>query len=219
MIVFPAIDLKDGSCVRLRQGDMEPTGLSRRAFLRGGAAGAVATGLLPRALQAEAVDSVSGETVVGPGKVPVTLTVNGQTLQGELEPRVTLLDALRDYHDLTGAKKVCDRATCGACTVLQDGVPVYACTVLAISAQGSEITTIEGLGSPDDLHPIQASFVENDAQQCGYCTPGFMVATKAFIDAHPSATLAEVERGLGGNLCRCGTYKGIKQVALSAGRA
>ena len=196
-------------------------GLSRRSFLRGGAAGAVATGILPRALRAQAgaADAVSGEMVVGPGKVPVTLSVNGKTYEKDLEPRVTLLDALRDYHDLTGAKKVCDRATCGACTVLQDGEPVYACTVLAIAAQGSEIVTIEGLGTPENMHPIQAAFVEYDAQQCGYCTPGFMLATKAFVDANPSATLQEIERGLGGNLCRCGTYQGIKQVALSGGRA
>lgn len=196
-------------------------GLSRRSFLRGGAAGAVATGILPRALQAkaEAADVVSGERVVGPGRVPVVLSVNGKTYEKDLEPRVTLLDALRDHHDLTGAKKVCDRATCGACTVLQDGEPVYACTVLAIAAQGSEIVTIEGLGTPANMHPIQAAFVDNDAQQCGYCTPGFVLATKAFLDANPNATLQEIERGLGGNLCRCGTYQGIKQVALSGGRA
>ena len=195
-------------------------GLSRRTFLRGGAVGAAATGFLPSALQAEeAADAVSGQTVVGPGKVPVTLTVNGRRFERELEPRVTLLDALRDHLDLTGAKKVCDRATCGACTVLQDGAPVYSCTVLAIAAQGSEITTIEGIGTASDMHPVQAAFVDNDAQQCGYCTPGFMVATKAFLDAHPDPTMEEIERGLGGNLCRCGTYNGIKAVLETGGRA
>ena len=199
----------------------EPEGLSRRSFLRGGAAGAMATGLFPEALQAkaEAADSVSGETVVGPGKVPVTLTVNGQQRDLEIEPRVTLLDALREDLDLTGAKKVCDRATCGACTVLQNGAPVYACTVLAIAAQGSEITTIESLGTPDDMHTIQAAFVDHDAQQCGYCTPGFMMASKAFLDRNPNPTIEQIERGLGGNLCRCGTYDGIKQVLLTTGRA
>jgi xanthine dehydrogenase YagT iron-sulfur-binding subunit len=203
-----------------KQSDL-PEGLSRRSFLRGGAAGAMATGLLPAALQAkaEAADSVSGETVVGPGKVAVTLTVNGRPRDLEIEPRVTLLDALREELDLTGAKKVCDRATCGACTVLQNGAPVYACTVLAIAAQGSEITTIESLGTPDDMHPIQAAFVDNDAQQCGFCTPGFMMASKAFLDRNPNPTLKQVEQGLGGNLCRCGTYNGIKQVLLTTGRA
>ena len=199
----------------------EPEGLSRRSFLRGGAAGAMATGLFPAALQAkaEAADSVSGETVVGPGKVAVTLTVNGEQRDLEIEPRVTLLDALREQLDLTGAKKVCDRATCGACTVLQNGAPVYACTVLAIAAQGSEITTIESVGTPDDMHAIQAAFVDNDAQQCGYCTPGFMMASKAFLDQNPNPTIEQIERGLGGNLCRCGTYNGIKQVLLTTGRA
>jgi xanthine dehydrogenase YagT iron-sulfur-binding subunit len=203
-----------------KQSDL-PEGLSRRSFLRGGAAGAMATGLLPAVLQAkaEAADSVSGETVVGPGKVAVTLTVNGRPRDLEIEPRVTLLDALREELDLTGAKKVCDRATCGACTVLQNGAPVYACTVLAIAAQGSEITTIESLGTPDDMHPIQAAFVDNDAQQCGFCTPGFMMASKAFLDRNPNPTLKQVEQGLGGNLCRCGTYNGIKQVLLTTGRA
>jgi xanthine dehydrogenase YagT iron-sulfur-binding subunit len=203
-----------------KQSDL-PEGLSRRSFLRGGAAGAMATGLLPAALQAkaEAADSVSGERVVGPGKVAVTLTVNGRQRDLEIEPRVTLLDALREELDLTGAKKVCDRATCGACTVLQNGAPVYACTVLAIAAQGSEITTIESLGTPDDMHPIQAAFVDNDAQQCGFCTPGFMMASKAFLDRNPNPTLEQVEQGLGGNLCRCGTYNGIKQVLLTTGRA
>jgi len=176
-----------------KQSDV-PEGLSRRSFLGGGAAGAMATGLLPVALRAktEAADSVSGETVVGPGKVPVTLTVNGRQRDLEIEPRVTLLDALREELDLTGAKKVCDRATCGACTVLQNGAPVYACTVLAIAAQGSEITTIESLGTPDDMHPIQAAFVDHDAQQCGYCTPGFMMASKAFLDRNPNPTIEQI---------------------------
>src|SRR5439155_16291469 len=117
--------------------------------------------------------------IVGPGKVPMTLRVNGKSLQAELEPRVTLLDALRNHLDLTGAKKVCDRANCGACTVILDGKPVYSCTVLAIEAQGVEIQTVEGLGAPGSLHPLQAAFVENDAQQCGFCTPGFVMACKA----------------------------------------
>ena len=135
-------------------------------------------------------DAVSGTEVVGPGKVPVTLTLNGKALELSVEPRVTLLDAMRDRLDLTGAKKVCDRATCGSCTVLLDGRPAYACSVLAIEAQGIDITTIEGLGTPDDMHPIQAAFVANDAQQCGYCTPGFVVACKAFLDANPNPSLA-----------------------------
>jgi xanthine dehydrogenase YagT iron-sulfur-binding subunit len=196
------------------------SGFSRRDLLRGSAAGAVVSGVLPRALraEAEAADTVSGTDLVGPGPVPMTFTVNGRRLDAKLEPRVTLLDALRNHLDLTGAKKVCDRATCGACTVLIAGQPVYSCTVLAIEAQGQEITTIEGLGTPAQMHPIQAAFVEHDAQQCGYCTPGFVVACKAFLDVNPNPTLEQIERGLGGNLCRCGTYDGIKHVLLAGGK-
>ena len=129
---------------------------------------------------------------------------------------MTLLDALRNYLDYTGAKKVCDRATCGACTVILGGKMVYSCSVLAIEAQGKDITPVEGLSTDGKLAPIQAAFVENDAQQCGFCTPGFVVACKAFLDKHPSPTLADVEKGLGGNLCRCGTYAGVRQAVLAA---
>ena len=151
--------------------------------------------------------------------MPVTLRVNGQTHKLNLEPRVTLLDALRNRLDLTGAKKFCDRAQCGSCTVLLDGKPVYACNVLAIEAEGHSITTIEGLSTGDKLHPVMAAFVENDAQQCGFCTPGFVVACKAFLDGHPNPTLEEVNKGLGGNLCRCGTYVGVRQAVLDAAKA
>lgn len=200
--------------------DPDQGGFSRRALLRGGAAGAAVSAVLPRSLYGEpaAADTASGTTLVGPGPVPMAFTINGHRLEAQLEPRVTLLDALRNHLDLTGAKKVCDRATCGACTVIADGKPVYSCTMLAIEAQGLEITTVEGLGTPAQMHPIQAAFVEHDAQQCGYCTPGFVVACKAFLDVSPNPTLAQIERGLGGNLCRCGTYDGIKHVLLAGGK-
>lgn len=152
--------------------------------------------------------------VFGPGKVPVSLTVNSRVLRAELEPRVTLLDALRDSFDLTGAKRVCDRGTCGACTVLVDGKPVYSCSMLAIDAQRHKITTIEGLGDPVKLHRVQKAFWDNDAQQCGFCTPGFVVATKAFLDRHPHPDAEQLAKGLCGNLCRCGTYVGVRAAAL-----
>ena len=155
---------------------------------------------------------------MGPGPVRVSLRINGRVHNVELEPRVTLLDALRNRLDITGAKKVCDRATCGACTVIMNGRATYSCTTLAIEAQGKEIQTIEGLGTPAKMHPVQAAFVENDAQQCGFCTPGFVVAAKAFLDRHANPTVAEVNRGLGGNLCRCGTYVGVRQAVLDAAR-
>lgn len=183
-------------------------GFSRRAFLQGGAAGAVTTGLLPGSLETAEAASLD---VVGPGAVPIALRVNGAARTLELEPRVTLLEALRHELEVTGAKNVCDRATCGACTVLLDGQPAYACTVLAIDAQGREITTVEGLGDPERLSPVQQAFVDNDAQQCGYCTPGFVVACHALLERRPDPTDAEIDEALSGNLCRCGTYVGIRQ--------
>src|SRR5256885_16785088 len=150
-----------------------PAGLSRRGFLKGLGVGSVATGLLSPVGLKEALAREGG--VVGPGEIPVTLKINGQTKKLNIEPRVTLLDALRNRLDLTGAKKVCDRATCGACTVLLDGNPVYSCTLLAVEAEGREITTVEGIGTPANLSEVQKAFVKHDAQQCGFCTPGFIV--------------------------------------------
>jgi len=191
-------------------------GFSRRAFLKG-AGMAVSTGLLPTP-EAEAAATEHAPGVLGPGAVPVTLHINGKAHTLNVEPRVTLLDALRNRLDITGAKKVCDRGTCGACTVILDGRPVYSCSVLAVEAEGRRIETIEGIGTEAHLHPVMAAFVEHDAQQCGFCTPGFVVACKAFLDKHPDPTREQVERGLGGNLCRCGTYAGIREAVLTAAK-
>jgi xanthine dehydrogenase YagT iron-sulfur-binding subunit len=191
-------------------------GISRREFLLRGGAGAVAAGFASTTLLQSAT---SAAAVAGPGAVPIVLRVNGKERPLTLEPRVTLLDALRDSLDLTGAKKVCDRGTCGACTVHLDGRPVYACSILAIEAQSRDLLTIEGLGTPDRLHPLQAAFVEHDGLQCGFCTPGFVMACKALVDGGP-VTEERLSQGLGGNLCRCGTYAGIrKAVAEVAGKA
>jgi xanthine dehydrogenase YagT iron-sulfur-binding subunit len=198
-------------------------GLSRRAFLRGGAAG-LGAGLLRNVPAAAAPPAPkpkaeAGVTLFGPQAVPMSFHVNGQPFNAKLEPRVTLLDALRNHLDLTGAKKVCDRGTCGACTVILGGRTVYACSVLAIEAQGVEIQTVEGLGTVEKLHPLQAAFVENDAQQCGFCTPGFLMSAKALLDATPNPSLPEIHHALSGNFCRCGTYAGIRAAVLGVGTA
>jgi xanthine dehydrogenase YagT iron-sulfur-binding subunit len=184
------------------------SGVSRRDFLKISSL-AVATPMVV----GPAVVKVAGEEVpvYGPGAMAVTLNVNGKDWKAQLEPRVTLLDALRDHFELTGSKRVCDRGECGACTVLMDGKVAYACTVLAIDAQSHKIETIENLTAGGDLHPIQKAFVENDAQQCGFCTPGFVMAAKALVDKYPNPTPEQITRELSGNFCRCGTYAGIRE--------
>jgi xanthine dehydrogenase YagT iron-sulfur-binding subunit len=189
-------------------------GVSRRDFLKISGV----TAAVPLVSEVSALAAGDQVRELGPGKVPVTLNVNGKKLNAQLEPRVTLLDALRDRFELTGAKRVCDRGTCGACTVLMDDKAVYSCSVLAIDAQGHQITTIESLGEPGRLHPIQQAFVDNDAQQCGFCTPGFVMATKALLDRKPNPTMEDVKHGLGGNFCRCGTYAGMRLAVLQAAK-
>ena len=190
-------------------------GFSRRGFIRGVG---ISTGALGSGLLETAAHAAPAGNAAGPGAVPVTLKINGKAYNLSLEPRVTLIDALRNSLDHTGAKKVCDRATCGACTVIMDGKVVYSCTVLAIEAQGKDIQTIEGISQNGKLHPVSVAFVNHDAQQCGYCTTGFVMATKGFLDKHPNPTLEEAEHGLGGNLCRCGTYIGMKKAVLEAAK-
>ena len=191
--------------------------VSRRGFIRGvGIGGGVlGSGILDQEALAEPQTRAK---VTGPGAVPVTLRINGKAHNLNIEPRVTLLDALRNDLELTGAKRVCDRATCGACTVIMSGKVVYSCTVLAIDAQGKEIQTIEGISTGGKTHPVSAAFVNNDAQQCGYCTPGFVMATKALLDHNANPTFEQVEKGLGGNLCRCGTYVGMRKAVLEAAK-
>lgn len=191
-------------------------GLSRRNFLKvSGISLTVPLVIGPKVIKAAGADV----KVFGPGKAPISLTINGKKYAAEVEPRVTLLEALRNELDLTGAKRVCDRATCGACTMIIDGKPIYSCSVLAIEAQGKQISTVEGLMQGEKLHPVQQAFIDNDAQQCGFCTPGFVMACKAFLDKNPNPTPEEVQKGLGGNLCRCGTYMGVRAAVLQAANA
>ncbi len=195
---------------------------SRRQFIKGTGLASVAVSatvlLGDEVAKAAALPPASGGKWVGPGTVPITLKINGKSHSLEAEPRLTLLDALRDRLDLTGAKKICDRGVCGSCTVIVDGKPAYSCNLLAIEAQGHEILTIEGIAADDELHPVSQAFVNQDAQQCGFCTPGFVMACKAYLDGEKNPTYEGVQKALGGNLCRCGTYMGIRHAVLEAAK-
>ena len=197
-------------------------GVTRRSFLKVGAAALAADGLLGQAARAAPVPQPPTEEAGGghlfAGNVPITLHVNGQARPVTVEPRTTLLSALRDRLDppLTGPKLVCNVGTCGACTVLLDGHPVYGCSVLAIDAVGRSVTTVEGLGTPDHLSPVQAAFCEKDAMMCGFCTSGFVTTVTAFLRDHPNPTRQEVQEGCKGNFCRCGTYPHVFDAALAA---
>lgn len=194
---------------------------SRRSFLKGvGIAGAGAAVVDTLWVEAEAEEQTSrGQSLSG--NVKVTLNVNGAKRPVELEPRTTLLNALRNHLDpaVTGPKLVCDVGTCGACTVLLEGKPVYSCLVLAVDAVGKEITTVEGLGSADNLNSVQAAFVEHDALMCGFCTPGFVTTISAYLKKNPSPSLAEVREACKGNFCRCGTYPRVFEAALAAAKS
>lgn len=195
---------------RLPKSDPTPFSVSRRTFLKTVSVGAAATGLVTQAPR------VAEAAVLGPDAVPLRLTVNGAAHTITVEPRVTLLRALRNHLGLTGAKEVCERGACGGCTVLFDGEPICACLMLAVDAVGHEITTVEGLGTPEKLSPVQAAFAECDAFQCGFCTPGFVVASTALLQKHPQPSLDEIKAGLAGNVCRCGTYSRIFEAVNKA---
>ena len=199
--------------------DSKPTdsfSVSRRFFLKSfGTSAAVAATAQVEAVAAE-LEKVNAEKVQGPGTVPVTLQVNGKPLKMNLEPRVTLLEALRNHSNLTGSKEVCDRGTCGACTVLLDDKPVYSCSKLAIDSQGAKITTVEGLAQDGKLSPVQQAFIEQDALMCGFCTPGFIMSVTGLLKQNPHPSVEQVKHACSGNLCRCGTYPRVLQAALKA---
>jgi xanthine dehydrogenase YagT iron-sulfur-binding subunit len=181
----------------------------RRFLIRTACSAAVVAGLqgarLFPAAQAASVTLMAR----GPQPVTMTLNVNGREHTLALEPRVTLLDALRERLDLTGTKKGCDQGTCGACTVLVDGKRVNACFTLAIMTQGRNVTTIEGLANGDQLHPMQAAFLEHDGFQCGYCTPGQIMSAVALVNEKRPTDPASVREWMSGNICRCGAYPNI----------
>jgi xanthine dehydrogenase YagT iron-sulfur-binding subunit len=194
--------------------------VTRRGFLRGlgTTAFATAAGNLQAATAelAQAREEQDEKAIAGPGLTPITLTINGQKQELTLEPRVTLLEALRSHLPLTGAKEVCDRGACGACTVLYGEAPIYSCMKLAIDAQDRPITTVEGLAEKGKLTRVQEAFVACDALMCGYCTPGFVMSVTALLKQNPKPTSEDVKQACAGNLCRCGTYPRILVAAQRA---
>jgi len=190
--------------------------VSRRSFLSSlGAAGVAATAV-PMVAAAQKAPSMPPETIAPnpvdeavEGAIPVSLRVNGKQLNLQIDPRTTLLDCLRETISLTGTKKGCDHGQCGACTVHVNGRRINSCLTLAAMHQGDEITTIEGLGQPGDLHPMQASFVKHDGYQCGYCTSGQIMSAVALLKEKCGSSDAEVKELMSGNICRCGAYPNI----------
>jgi xanthine dehydrogenase YagT iron-sulfur-binding subunit len=195
-----------------------PPGHSRRDFLRGSGAAAATAVLTSQATLAldEAKAAQEGPKVLS-GTVDVSLKINGNDRACKVEPRSTLLDVMRHQLDVTGPKRVCDRASCGACTTIVDGDPIYSCTTLAVSCQGKTIQTLESFDTGEKGVPH--AFHQNDALMCGYCTPGFVTSCKALLDKNPNPSIEEVRKGLDGNICRCGTYVGVLNAALAAAKA
>lgn len=199
------------------------TGISRRGFLKGAGLTAAGTALLEgvQVFNSEAAttsrDAKRNDVKeLGPGPVSVILHVNNKEHTISIEPRTTLADALRVNLGLTGTKVICDRGSCSGCTVLLDETPVNSCMTLAMDAIGHQVTTIEGLHRNGEMHPVQAAFIKHDAMQCGFCTPGMVMACSALLKKNPKPTEADVRHATTGNLCRCGTYPRIFAATLEA---
>ncbi len=191
--------------------------VSRRSFVKTlglSAAGASLAGAAEKGIAAPGTPE--DPVVLGPDPVKLTLKVNGHSLSSEIEPGTTLLDFLRIHQGQTGSKEICDRGACGGCSVLVNGALVNSCMMLALDAEGTEVTTVEGLEKGGKLHPVQEAFIRHDALQCGYCTPGLVVAAYALLNEKPKPTIDEIKAGLAGNLCRCGTYTNVFNAVLDA---
>jgi xanthine dehydrogenase YagT iron-sulfur-binding subunit len=202
---------------RKKTGASESGGVSRRDFLTTTGLGAVGLAAAGGAAPASAEGDPAAPEMIGSAEsIPIKLRINGRTHSLLAEARWSLLYVLREELGLTGSKEGCHRGECGSCTVLIDDEPRYACTTLAIEAEGKEITTLEGLLEGEDLGAVQQAFVEKDAYQCGYCTPGQVMAVEGLLRANPNPSLDEIRTGVSGNLCRCGAYVNIFK---AAGRA
>ena len=194
--------------------------MSRRSFLGGSGGGAAGIMLLDSVGGLLNSEARAAETsIVGPEPVSIVLDVNGTSRTVSIEPRMTLAEVLRGPLDLTGTKIGCDRGSCSACTVWLDQVPTASCMMLAIDAVGRKITTIEGLAQGDKLHPVQTAFIEHDALQCGFCTPGLVMSCAALVEKNPSPTLDDVKAATSGHLCRCGAYPHVFDATLDAAKS
>lgn len=211
--------------IKSKQSTDEKQGVTRRGFLKGAGLTAAGAAILDAGLlgasEAAATEAEPEAKVVGPGRVSVNLRLNNQLRRVDVEPRTTLAEALRFELGLTGTKVVCDRGSCSACTVWLDGTPVCSCMTLAVDVGTRAVTTIEGLAQKDGerLHPVQEAFIEYDAMQCGYCTPGMIMSCAALIKRKPNPTLEDVAQATSGNLCRCGTYPKVFEATLAAAQS
>lgn len=195
--------------------DSKPKGITRRKFLQGVGTGMIGSAVLPGILSGEK-EKPGATPPPHPGKELVVLNVNGKQVRVMIEPRTTLAQLLRDHLELTGTKIVCDHGECGGCTVLLNNKAVYSCQMLAVDAAGGEVLTIEGLLTGEELHPIQQAFIDHDGLQCGFCTPGQVLAAKALLLKHPKPTSEQVREGMSGNLCRCAAYPNIIKSVMAA---
>ncbi len=192
-------------------------GLSRRGFIRGAGLTTAGTVMLTTSVGAfETKPSYATGTMIPASGADIEMRINGKSYALRVEPRTTLTTALRDHLGLTGAKVVCDRGSCSACTVFLDGRPVNACTTMALDVGAKEVTTIEGIAEDDELHPVQEAFIEHDATQCGYCTPGMVMSCVHLLEHKSDPTLEDVKHAVRGNLCRCGTHPHVFKAALDA---
>jgi len=199
-----------------------PHGLSRRSFLRTSAlttAGAAVAEAASAMLGASAATGTPRLAAIGPGPAPIALTVNGTVRTLTVEPRTTLAEALRGPLSLTGTKIACNRGACSACTVWLDGTPVCSCMILTIEVGARRVTTIEGLAQGEGLHAVQAAFIEHDALQCGFCTPGMVMSCAALLEHTPDPSADDVKAAISGHFCRCGTYPHVVTATLAAAKA
>ena len=198
--------------------DEKRQGISRRGFLKGAGLTTAGTAMVSTGVLGLNQPPVLADKTIGPEAMAIRLKVNGHLRKVNVEPRTTLAQALRNHLQLTGTKVVCDRGACSACTVWVDGLPVNACMTLALDVGEKEVTTVEGLMKDGELHPVQQSFIDHDASQCGYCTPGMIMSTAHLLEKNPNPTMEDVKHAVRGNVCRCGTHPHVFKATMEAAK-